>query len=567
MLLQLNIKNFALIENLSISFDKGFNVFTGETGAGKSILIDAINYVLGAKSSKDLIRTGENKAFVEAIFTIENEKIYDILDEMSVDYDDLIIIERETFQSGKSIIKVNGKAILISNLKKISSLLIDIHGQHENQNMLDPASHINYLDYFCEDKINRELKKYRELYEKLSSIRTKINVLSNTSDNEEKIVDFIKYQIDEIQKAKLVVGEDDALEERASILSNSEKISGTLDEVYNILYGGIGNTASVFDSIAIVIRNLKNIEGHHQDIRRFVQEMQDIYYSLEGIIEEIRNFKEGLYFDAAELEQINSRIFQISGLKKKYGKSINEILAYLDKLSEQYDEAINREEILEKLKLEEHLALKEVKIQAGIIHNIRSEASKILEKRMQQELSYVGLEKSIFNVMIESTDKFQSNGNDKVQFMISTNPGEPVKPLEKIASGGELSRIMLALKTIFINKDKIPTVIFDEIDTGISGRIAQSVSEKMYSISINRQVFCVTHLPQIASMSDNHYHVSKETRNGKTYTDVRLIDKEGKELEIARMIGGSNVTNITLENAKELISLASEKKNLLKRLS
>ncbi|MHC1721143.1 MAG: DNA repair protein RecN [Clostridiaceae bacterium] len=566
MLLQLNIKNFALIENLSISFDRGFNVFTGETGAGKSILIDAISYVLGSKFNKDLIRTGENKTCVEAVFTIENEKTCELLKELSIDYEDLIIIERETFQSGKSIIKVNGKTILVASLKKITSLLLDIHGQHENQNMLDPLNHLVYLDYFCEDKINYELQKYRILYEKLSSIRDRINALSGSRGDEEKVIDFIKYQISEIQKAKLTIGEDDELQERASVLSNAEKISVTLNMVYEALYEGGDHNPSIFDSLAIAIRDLKSIESYHQDIKKFSQQIQDIYYSLEGTIEEIRNFKSGLYYDENELEEINSRIFLISGLKKKYGKSIKEILDYLDKLSIQYDETVNKAEIIEKLRKEETAVFKEAKIQAEAIHKIRSEASKALEKRMHKELSYIGLGKSVFQADVEQTDKLQSKGSDKVQFLISTNPGEPLKPLEKVVSGGELSRIMLALKTIFVDKDNIPSVIFDEIDTGVSGRIAQSVSEKMFAVSIDHQVFCVTHLPQIASMSDKHYHVSKETRNGKTYTEVNILDRAGKEMEIARMIGGSQVTIITIENAKELIDLADNKKETLKKL-
>ena len=269
MLLQLNIKNFALIENLSISFDKGFNVFTGETGAGKSILIDAINYVLGSKFNKDLIRTGENKTCVEAVFTIENERTCEVLNEMSVEYDDLVIIERETFQSGKSIIKVNGKSVLVSNLKKITSSLLDIHGQHENQNMLDWTSHVQYLDYFGQEKIRGELDKYRESYEKLTALRSRMNTLSRGSGEDDKLADFIKYQINEIISAKLVPGEEERLQERASILSNAEKISGTLNSTYSALYEGVDDAPSIFDSLGVVIRDLKSIEDHHQELRKF----------------------------------------------------------------------------------------------------------------------------------------------------------------------------------------------------------------------------------------------------------------------------------------------------------
>lgn len=565
MLLQLNIKNFALIESLSISFDKGFNVFTGETGAGKSILIDAINYVLGSKFNKDLIRTGENKTFVEAVFTIENDRTREVLDEMSVEYDDLVIVERETFQSGKSIIKVNGRSVLVSNLKRITSTLLDIHGQHENQNMLDWTSHVQYLDFFAQDKIRNEMEKYREGYEKLSAVRAKMNALTGGSEDE-KLADFIQYQINEIKAAKLIPGEDAQLQERAAILSNAEKISGTLNSTYSALYEGVDDAPSIFDTLGVVIRDLKGIEAHHQELKKFTQDIEDIYYSLEGVVEEVRNFKSSIQYDETELEDINSRIFQISALKKKYGKSIEEILHNLEDMSVRFDEIVNRSEILEKLKKEEASILEEVKRQAEVLHSIRLEAAGGLEKRIHKELSFIGLGKSVFKVNVEHASKLQANGSDKVQFFISTNPGEPVKPLEKVVSGGELSRIMLALKTIFVDKDKIPSVIFDEIDTGISGRVAQSVSEKMYSISIDHQVFCVTHLPQIASMSDSHYHVSKESKDGKTFTEVSLLGRNEKELEVAKMIGGSEVTNITLENAKELISRADSKKHELKKL-
>ena len=566
MLLQLNIKNFALIENLSISFDKGFNVFTGETGAGKSILIDAINYVLGSKFNKDLIRTGESKTCVEAVFTIENERTCEVLSDMSVEFEDLVIIERETFQSGKSIIKVNGKSVLVSNLKRITASLLDIHGQHENQNMLDWTSHVQYLDFFGQDKIKSEMGRYRECFEKLTAIRTRINSLTGGSGEDDKLADFILYQINEIKNAKLVPGEEEQLHERSSILSNAEKISGTLSSAYSVLYEGAEDNPSIFDSLGVVIRDLKNIENHHQELKKFTQDIQDIYYSLEGVVEEVRDFKSNINYDEKELEEINTRMFQIGALKKKYGKSIEEILQNLDDMSMRFDEIANRNEILEKVRAEEVATLESAKKHAEAIHQIRCEVSKVLEKRIHKELGFIGLGKSVFKVSVEPAGKLHLNGSDKVQFFISTNPGEPVKPLEKVVSGGELSRIMLALKTIFVDKDKIPSVIFDEIDTGISGRIAQSVSEKMYSISIAHQVFCVTHLPQIASMSDAHYHVSKETKNGKTYTEVALLDKNSKELEIAKMLGSSEVTNITLENARELVSMADSKKLELKKL-
>jgi len=560
MLLQLNIKNFALIEFLSISFNDGFNVFSGETGAGKSILIDAINYVIGSKFNKDLIRTGENKTIVEAVFTIQNVKTYEVLDELSIEYEDLIIIERETFQSGKSIIKVNGKSMLVSNLKKLTATLLDIHGQHENQNMLESSNHIHYLDYFGNDIIKAPLEKYKLIYESYLEIKNKITNLSNIQGETDKIADFIKYQVDEINNAKLIIGEDEELQKRISVLSNAEKISGILNSSHNSLYNGTENTPPIYDAIGTIIREFRTIENNHEDLNKIAKELENIYFSLEGTIEEIRKFKDSIYFDEGELDEINQRIFQISGLKKKYGKSIKEILEYKDKISIQFEELVNRTEILEKLRKEQEIMSNEIKRQGENIHTIRCDVSSQLVQRITKELSYIGLEKSVFKINIEATDKFMINGFDKVQFLISTNTGEPVKALEKVVSGGELSRIMLALKTVFVDKDNIPTVIFDEIDTGISGRIAQRVSEKMYSISINHQVFCVTHLPQIASMSDIHYCVTKETKNEKTYTNVKMLSSSEKELEVAKMIGGAEVTNITIENSKELISKAGVKK-------
>lgn len=560
MLLQLNIKNFALIEFLSISFNEGFNVFSGETGAGKSILIDAINYVIGSKFNKDLIRTGENKTIVEAVFTIQNVKTYEVLDELSIEYEDLIIIERETFQSGKSIIKVNGKSMLVSNLKKLTATLLDIHGQHENQNMLESSNHIHYLDYFGNDIIKAPLEKYKLIYESYLQIKNKITNLSNIQGETDKIADFIKYQVDEINNAKLIIGEDEELQKRISVLSNAEKISGILNSSHNSLYNGTENTPPIYDAVGTIIREFRTIENNHEDLNKIAKELENIYFSLEGTIEEIRKFKDSIYFDEGELDEINQRIFQISGLKKKYGKSIKEILEYKDKISIQFEELVNRTEILEKLRKEQEILSNEIKRQGENIHTIRCDVSSQLVQRITKELSYIGLEKSVFKINIEATDKFMINGFDKVQFLISTNPGEPAKALEKVVSGGELSRIMLALKTVFVDKDNIPTVIFDEIDTGISGRIAQRVSEKMYSISINHQVFCVTHLPQIASMSDIHYCVTKETKNEKTYTNVKMLSSSEKELEVAKMIGGAEVTNITIENSKELISKAGVKK-------
>ena len=564
MLLQLNIKNFALIEELSISFEKGFNVLSGETGAGKSIIIDAINYVLGSKFNKELIRTGQNKTFVEAVFTLENRMSKKELINQDIAYEDFIIISRESFQSGKSVTKVNGRSILISQLKKITETLLDIHGQHENQNLLDSSSHINYLDYFHSNKIKKPLKEYNLIYEKIKDIEKKIKELSGENNDREKIVDFLKFQIEEINNANLKQEEEKELEDKFKLLSNSERFTKVLNYSYEVLKNGEENESSVIDSLNLVIRELGSIEKDMTDIEKVNKSLENIFYVLEENINEIRNLKDNIYYDEEELNTINSRLYQIGTLKKKYAPTIDEILEYRDKLEKQYDELVHSEKIIEELNKEKSILMKDIKKVASELHIIREKGALDLEAKIKKELDYIGLEKSTFKVSVKLIEELREHGMDEVQFLISTNPGEPLKPIEKIVSGGELSRIMLALKTVFVDKDKIPSVIFDEIDTGISGRVAQSVAEKMYSISQKHQVFCVTHLPQISCFSDTHYLVSKRIEENKTYTIIEKLDDNGKNEELAKMIGGSEVTDLTLKHAEEMIFMANKKKQSLK---
>lgn len=564
MLLQLNIKNFALIEYLSIDFEKGLNILTGETGAGKSILIDAINFVLGGKSTKDLIRTGENKTFVEAIFELKNSETIEVLKTMNIDFDDLLIISRETFKSGKSVIKINNKAFSISDIKKITNTLINIHGQHENQKLLNSATHINYLDKLGNKKLYDLIHNYNLKFKRLQEINKEISELDSENTERERIADFLKYQIDEINNAKLIINEDVELKNRFTILSNAEKINNCLLNSYNILYSSGDNFISAYDLLNKVIRELKTVENHMDNIKTLVSSLEESYFNIEQNISEIRNIQESVVYDKNELESINSRIFLIDSLRKKYGNSIEEIINYRDKIAKDYNSLINRSNIIEELNIERNRLTHSMMELAKEIHQIRCDIGELLEKRIKEELNYVGLEKSTIKIYIEFKEEFYINGCDKVQFLISTNPGEPLKPLDKVVSGGELSRIMLCLKAVFVDKDEIPSVIFDEIDTGISGRIAQSVGEKMYLISNLHQVFCVTHLPQIACMSDSHFIVSKEVKGEKTYTVVKKINHSEKEYEIARMIGGTKITDLTLQNAREMIKLASErKKNLI----
>ena len=557
MLLQLNIKNFALIRELCVEFGKGFNILSGETGAGKSILIDTIDYVLGGKFSKDLIRYGEDKTFVEAVFSIENPDILDILKELDIE-DELLIISRETTLSGKSIIKINGKSVVLAYLKRIREKLLDIHGQHQNQNLLNRSCHIQYLDDFIGDEIAGYLNKYEDLRKEQNLIVEKIKELNGNTDRE-KLLDYIKFQIDDIEKANLKVNEEEDLKEEFNLLSNAEKISLALRKSYSILDSPTEGI-SVNEGLSKVVNELANVEKHFEKIKEKREKIEDSLYILEEISREIRDLSSEIHYDEFELEKINSRIYEISLYKKKYGESVEVILNYLKKLKGQYDELVNSEEIINELNLKKIKLEEEMKELCSVMHDIREKYSVNLEEKIKYELNYIGMEKSIIKIDIENTEVFNSRGYDDVTFLISTNPGEPLKVLEKVVSGGELSRIMLAMKCVFVDKDHIPTLIFDEIDTGISGTIAKRVGEKMFEVSCKHQVLCITHLPQIAALSDCHYFVSKRVENEKTFTEIKTLDKYEKIKEIAKMTSGDELSDVTLENASEMVAFAELKK-------
>lgn len=560
MLLQISIENFALIESITLDFSDGFNILSGETGAGKSILIDSINYVLGGKFNKELIRIGADKTFVEGIFSIEdNKKVKEILNDMEIDFEDILIISRESFSSGKNISKVNGKSITINNLKKITSRLVDIHGQHNNQNLLNKENHIYYLDSFCDEKFDSMLKEYEKLYQEIKSIENRIFTLSKEGKNE-KLIDYLEFQLKEIKTANLKIGEEEELRERYNILANSEKISLALTNSYSRINASVASGQSIIDFIADINRDLSSIEEHSKRIEEINSRVSNVYYELQEIARDIASENDSVVFDEGELEQINSRIYQISTIQRKYGESEEIVLEYVKELERQLSDMLDSEKIIEELEKEKAELIKVLDKISDKLHDYREATAQILTNRVKEELSYIGLDKCVFKVEVLKENHFNQRGKDNVQFLISTNPGQPIKPMEKIVSGGELSRIMLAMKTAFIDKDKIPTVVFDEIDTGISGQIAQSVAHKMYEISLKHQVFCISHLPQIASMSDNHYFVSKDVQDNKTFSKVQKIGEEEKIIELAKMLGGVKVTESTLLNARDMVRLADIKK-------
>ncbi|MBD7910004.1 DNA repair protein RecN [Clostridium cibarium] len=562
MLIQLNIKNFALIEELTVEFREGFNILSGETGAGKSILIDAIDYVLGGKFSKDLIRTGKDRTYVEAVFSLNNKKINLILDEIGIEYDDILIISRMTLISGKSIVKVNGKSLIVSQLKKIREKLLDIHGQHQNQTLLQRGSHILYLDNFIGKEIEKPLNEFLKLKEELHSIRDKISAIKGSEDRE-KLIDYTKFQIEDIEKGKLQIGEEEELKEEYNILSNAEKIISSIKVSYGYLDSREDGN-SILESLSKVISEISSIEKHLETVREKRELLEGAYFNIQEVARDIRDLGSEIVYDESRLAKINERIYEINTYKKKYGTTIKEVIEYYKKLKEKYDELINAEEIINELKVKENNILKELRSIGCKLHDIRCENSKFLEEKILEELSYVGLDKSRMHIEVQLENDIKERGFDEVNIMISTNPGEPLKPLEKVLSGGELSRIMLALKCVFADKDDISTLIFDEIDTGISGEVGQRVGEKMYEVSLGHQVLCITHLPQIAILSDYHYFVSKEVKDEKTFTKIELLSINEKIEQVASMLGGREVTEATLENVREMLRFSENKKQEIK---
>ena len=564
MLIQLNIKNFALIEEVYMEFKEGFNILSGETGAGKSLLIDAIDFVLGGKFSKDIIRTNADKTFVEAIFSIDNDKIKSILDELEIEYEDILIISRESTLSGKNVIKVNGKSLIVMQLKKIREKILDIHGQHQNQNLLQRSIHIEYLDNYIGEKINEPLKNFLKLKEDLSEVIDRISKINGEEGNE-KLIDYTKFQIDDIEKAKLKSGEEEELKMEYEKLSNAEKINSALRVSFGLLNSREDGN-SILECLSKVISELSSVSNNVKDIEEKKQAIEEAYYILEESSRDIRDKAEEIVYDEDKLSKINERIYEINTYKKKYGKTVEEVIEYYNSLCKQYDDLINAKEVIKKLELEKEEILLKMKKEGEILHKLRVNSKQLLETKILDELAYVGLDKSRMEIQVYMSENYNERGFDEVAFFISTNPGEPLKPLEKVLSGGELSRIMLALKCVFADKEEISTLIFDEIDTGISGQVGQRVGEKMYQVSLGHQVLCITHLPQIAILSDYHYFVSKEVVDGKTYTKVKLLEEEDKVKQVASMLGGDDITDTTIKNVREMLEFSINKKNEIKNI-
>ena len=547
MLSLLHIENIAVIESADISFDQGFNVLTGETGAGKSIVIDAISAILGERAYRDMIRTGTNKASVRAVFTEVPE--FSWFSDNGVEYDSETIIQRDIHLDGKNICRVNGSLVSVSILRKLGIQLINIHGQHDSASLFDEDNHLHFLDAFADNESLRA--EYSEKYEAVSKLRREIDRM--TMDEGEKLrrMETLKYQIAEIEKADLEAGEDDILEDRRKLLQNAEKLSNGMDEAVECLYGNddtdgaAGLLAQAEHALARLIRFSDSFSSLHDRVA-------DLMYQVQDAAEEVRDARDDLSYSADELEQIESRLDVIHRLRRKYGTTCADILEYLEKAKQELDEIEFADDHLERLKKKLVKAEKTAWEAALVLRRNRKETADSMSRRILTELAQLDMPRVQFSCEFQKLD-LSSNGADAVAFYMSANAGEALKPMSKVASGGELARIMLAMKNVLAEKDQVNTLIFDEVDTGVSGRAAQKVAEKLRSVASHKQVLCVTHLPQLAALANTHLLIAKSERDGRTYTSVTPLDMEGRKRELARIIGGTNITETTLRSAEEML--------------
>ncbi len=550
------MKNCALVEELRLSIDKNLNILTGETGSGKSIIIDALGLCLGGKYDRSFLRKGTEKGLVEAVFQSDNTHLKEVLNnnDLELDEDNVLIITRLIYNDGKSVARVNGRTVKMSVLKDIAKTLIDVHGQHQTQALFNKETHLEFLDLFGEHELEVFKDDYKEIYYKYMEVKKSLNILTENKDDMQiqREIDLLKFQINEIESANLNKDEYEDLLKQREVYRNSEKIYSNLNSSYQQLYEGSINAV---DLIGNAVRELGAISQYDKDLSNYNNDIERIMYELQDISRDIRNYKENIDFSPYELEQIETRVDEINNLRRKYGDSIDEIFEYYNKITSRLDEILNRDEKVEKLKSE---ILKIEKILLEKANKLTEQRQKVayeLEEVLLEELKSLNMKNVLFKVNFEEST-FTMQGKDDIEFMISFNLGEDIKPIYKVASGGEMSRFMLAFKTILADIDQIDTLVFDEIDTGISGIAAQIVGEKLSNIGKKKQIICITHLPQIAANADTHYCIEKSTSNNRTFTTIKKLNHDQKKGEIARLIAGSNITEKTMEHATEIIDLA-----------
>ena len=567
MIAELSIKNFAIIESLTVSFEKGLTVLTGETGAGKSIIIDAIHLLAGGRGSQEFVRFGEKKAEMEGLFLIENQNhpVYKVCEQLGIEIeDDMVVLRREIHATGKSVCRVNGKLVTIAILREVGQTLVDIHGQHEHQELMNPEQHLQLLDFFGQEKMANTLAAYQELFEEFQQVNKRLTELTH---NEQKVahrLDLLQFQLDEIGAANLKMNEDEVLLEERNKISNYEKLYQALNNTYYAIHG----EQKGLDWIGHAMSESEDLESIDKNLKEVYEVISNSYYQLEEIMYRVRDEIENLEFDPKRLDLIEGRLNEIKNLKRKYGSTVEEILQYSSKIEEELETLQNRDSHIHQLQERLQSLVDDLELEAHALTDERKLVASELTEQIHKELKDLYLDKAIFEVNItkkleKSTGnvKYQKHGVDEVEFYLTTNPGEPLKPLAKVASGGELSRIMLAMKSIFSKHQGVTSIIFDEVDTGVSGKVAQAIANKIYNVSIGSQVLCISHLPQVAAMADTHLFISKDVDGERTKTKVKPLSVEEKVTEIGRMISGVEVTNLTKEHAKELITQADQMKH------
>ncbi|WP_339250482.1 DNA repair protein RecN [Sporosarcina sp. FSL W8-0480] len=561
MLSELSIHNFAIIEQLEVSFDEGLTVLTGETGAGKSIIIDAVQLLVGGRGSQEFIRHGANKAELEGMFIIEEENhpVFEKLNDFGIDFEDgNIILRRDINSNGKTSCRVNGKLVTIASLREIGSQLIDIHGQHDNQELMHERRHIHLLDQFAGQPLFEAHKNYHDIYERYVKLKRRLETANENEQQVAQRIDLYSFQLKEIDAAGLQIGEEEELEEEKLKLQHFNR----LFERLNTAFESIGGDNHALDWVGSAMSDLEDAASIDKELTSHAEIISSCFYSLQDVSHELKSIIDSMEFDPMRLSFVEDRLALLLSLKRKYGTTIEDILIYREKISDELDQLLNRDAriVQEQEKLDQ--LKKDLEIEANELSIIRKHAATELEKAIMQQLKELYMEKSDFKVSVtrKPANVFDSNGVDDVVFLISTNLGEPLKQLVKIASGGELSRIMLALKTIFSKHQGITSIIFDEVDTGVSGRVAQAIADKISMVAVNSQVLCISHLPQVAAMADHHLLIKKEVTDNRTTTAVAEISEIERTKELSRMLSGAEITSLTLQHAEELLSMAETRK-------
>lgn len=550
MLLEISIKNFAIIEEISLTFDNGMTVLTGETGAGKSIIIDAMNMMLGARSSVEVIRHGTPKAEIEGFFSVEkNAALAHILEENGIEFTDELIIRREILQNGRSVSRINGQMVNLSTLRAVGQYLVDIHGQHDQEELMRPNLHIAMLDEFGQDDFWTSKKRYQEIFDNYRKLRKRVLDKQKNEREHKARIEMLEFQIAEIEAAALKNDEDNQLNKQRDKLLNHKNIADTLTNAYVMLDN---EDFSSLSNIRSAMNDLLTLEEFDPDYKEMSASLSEAYYVLEEVTKHLGDVIEDLDFDAGLLQQIESRLDVINSITRKYGGSVDDVLDYFDNITKEYNLLTGNNESSDDMEKELKRLEKELVVAAAELSQKRHELANALEAEIKQELAELYMEKADFQVQF-TKGKFNRDGNELVEFYISTNPGEGFKPLVKVASGGELSRLMLAIKSAFSRKEDKTSIVFDEVDTGVSGRVAQAIAQKIYKIGKHGQVLAISHLPQVIAIADYQFFIEKRSSENSTVSTVRLLNKEERVEEIAKMLAGADVTVTARQQARELL--------------